>query len=187
MDSADTSELFFEDVSLPTENLLGPEEGQGFVQLMKELPQERMIVAVHACAMMERALALTDRLRQAAHRVRQEDHRVPEQPVRARRLQDRGDHRQDVLRPVRRAAAQGRARHRDRLDGEILDHRHARPRGRPLPATVRRLRLHGRISDLAPLPRRPRHAHLCGDERDHEVADREKLCKHHPALERDAL
>ena len=59
MDSADTSELFFEDVSLPTENLLGPEEGQGFVQLMKELPQERMIVAVHACAMMERALALT--------------------------------------------------------------------------------------------------------------------------------
>jgi len=59
MDSADTSELFFEDVSLPAENLLGTEEGQGFVQLMKELPQERMIVAVHACAMMERALALT--------------------------------------------------------------------------------------------------------------------------------
>jgi acyl-CoA dehydrogenase len=59
MDSADTSELFFEDVSLPAENLLGPEEGQGFVQLMKELPQERMIVAVHAAAMMERAVALT--------------------------------------------------------------------------------------------------------------------------------
>jgi len=59
LDSADTSELFFEDVSLPTENLLGPDEGQGFVQLMKELPQERMIVAVHAVAMMERALALT--------------------------------------------------------------------------------------------------------------------------------
>ena len=59
MDSADTSELFFEDVSLPAENLLGTEEGQGFVQLMKELPQERLIVAVHAVAMMERALALT--------------------------------------------------------------------------------------------------------------------------------
>jgi len=59
LDAADTSELFFEDVSLPTENLLGTEEGQGFVQLMKELPQERMIVAVHACAMMERAVALT--------------------------------------------------------------------------------------------------------------------------------
>ena len=59
MDSADTSELFFEDVSLPTESLLGTEEGQGFVQLMKELPQERLIVAVHAASMMERALALT--------------------------------------------------------------------------------------------------------------------------------
>src|SRR3954462_13301496 len=59
LDSADTSELFFEDVSLPTENLLGPQEGQGFVQLMKELPQERMLVAYHAVAMMERAVALT--------------------------------------------------------------------------------------------------------------------------------
>jgi long-chain-acyl-CoA dehydrogenase len=59
MDSADTSELFFEDVKLPAENLLGSEEGQGFYQLMKELPQERLIVAVHAVAMMERALALT--------------------------------------------------------------------------------------------------------------------------------
>src|SRR6478609_8885362 len=59
LDSADTSELFFEDVKLPAESLLGTEEGQGFYQLMKELPQERLIVAVHAVAMMERALALT--------------------------------------------------------------------------------------------------------------------------------
>jgi acyl-CoA dehydrogenase len=59
MDSADTSELFFEDVSLPAENLLGTEEGQGFAQLMQELPQERLIVALHAAAMMERAVALT--------------------------------------------------------------------------------------------------------------------------------
>jgi long-chain-acyl-CoA dehydrogenase len=59
LDSADTSELFFEDVKLPAENLLGTEEGQGFYQLMRDLPQERLIVAVHAVAMMERALALT--------------------------------------------------------------------------------------------------------------------------------
>ena len=59
LDSADTSELFFEEVKLPAESLLGTEEGQGFYQLMKELPQERLIVAVHAVAMMERALALT--------------------------------------------------------------------------------------------------------------------------------
>jgi acyl-CoA dehydrogenase len=59
MDSADTSELFFEDVALPAESLLGLEEGQGFYQLMKELPQERLIVSTQAVAMMERALRLT--------------------------------------------------------------------------------------------------------------------------------
>jgi len=59
MDSADTSELFFEEVPLPAEALLGTEEGQGFAQLMNELPQERLIVAEHAVAMTERALALT--------------------------------------------------------------------------------------------------------------------------------
>lgn len=59
LDAADTSELFFDDVSLPAENLLGPEPGQGFAQLMEQLPQERLIVANHAVAMMERALALT--------------------------------------------------------------------------------------------------------------------------------
>ena len=59
MDSADTSELFFEDVSLPAESLLGIEEGQGFYQLMKDLPQERLIVSIHAVSMIERALGLT--------------------------------------------------------------------------------------------------------------------------------
>jgi|SRR5579871_4854764 acyl-CoA dehydrogenase len=59
MDSADTSELFFEDVPLPAESLLGVEEGQGFYQLMRELPQERLIVSVNAVAMIERALMLT--------------------------------------------------------------------------------------------------------------------------------
>src|SRR6476661_977235 len=59
LDAADTSELFFDDVPLPAENLLGTQEGQGFVQLMSDLPQERLIVAVHAMAMIERALRLT--------------------------------------------------------------------------------------------------------------------------------
>jgi acyl-CoA dehydrogenase len=59
LDAADTSELFFDDVALPAASLLGTEEGQGFAQLMRELPQERLIVATHAMAMMERALDLT--------------------------------------------------------------------------------------------------------------------------------
>jgi acyl-CoA dehydrogenase len=59
MDWADTSELFFEDVKLPAEALLGSEEGQGFIQLMSDLPQERLIVATSAIAAIERALRLT--------------------------------------------------------------------------------------------------------------------------------
>ena len=55
----DTSELFFNDVSVPTANLLGSEEGQGFVQLMQQLPQERLMIGTTAVAMIERALALT--------------------------------------------------------------------------------------------------------------------------------
>jgi acyl-CoA dehydrogenase len=58
-DAADTSELFFEEVALPAESLLGTAANQGFAQLMSELPQERLMVAVHAQAMIERALALT--------------------------------------------------------------------------------------------------------------------------------
>lgn len=55
----DTSELFFDDVKIPTENLLGTEEGQGFFQLMQQLPQERQQIAVLAIAAIERALELT--------------------------------------------------------------------------------------------------------------------------------
>jgi acyl-CoA dehydrogenase len=57
--SNDTSELFFNDVRVPTSNLLGHEEGQGFVQLMEQLPQERLQIGTTAIAMIERALALT--------------------------------------------------------------------------------------------------------------------------------
>lgn len=57
--ASDTSELFFEDVVAPPENLIGGEEGQGFVQLMQQLPQERLIIAVGAVASMERAVELT--------------------------------------------------------------------------------------------------------------------------------
>jgi acyl-CoA dehydrogenase len=55
----DTSELFFNEVRVPTSNLLGAEEGQGFIQLMQQLPQERLLIGTQAIAMIERALALT--------------------------------------------------------------------------------------------------------------------------------
>ena len=59
MEAADTSELFFNDVRVPAGNLLGEGEGHGFFQLMGQLPQERLNIAVQAIATIERALALT--------------------------------------------------------------------------------------------------------------------------------
>jgi acyl-CoA dehydrogenase len=58
-DAQDTSELFFNNVSAPTANLLGHEEGKGFYQLMQQLPQERLNIAVGGMATILRALELT--------------------------------------------------------------------------------------------------------------------------------
>ncbi|MCC8981333.1 acyl-CoA dehydrogenase family protein [Bradyrhizobium acaciae] len=57
--ASDTSELFFDNVTVPPENLLGNEEGSGFVQLMQQLPQERLSLAIGAVASMERAVKIT--------------------------------------------------------------------------------------------------------------------------------
>lgn len=53
-DEADTSELFFQDVRVPLTNCLG-QEGQGFVYLMSELPQERLSIAIQAQASAQKA------------------------------------------------------------------------------------------------------------------------------------
>lgn len=55
----DTAELFFDDVRVPASNLIGMGEGQGFVQLMQQLPQERLIIALQGMAVIERALETT--------------------------------------------------------------------------------------------------------------------------------
>jgi acyl-CoA dehydrogenase len=55
----DTSELFFDDVRVPPENLLGGQEGMGFYQLMSDRPYERLIIGVMALAAMEGAYEAT--------------------------------------------------------------------------------------------------------------------------------
>ncbi len=57
--AADTSELFFDNVEIPPENILGQEEGQGFYQLMQQLPQERLIIACGAVGAIEGAVERT--------------------------------------------------------------------------------------------------------------------------------
>lgn len=59
MPGQDTRELFFADMHVPQENLLGGEEGQAFAQLMEQLPQERLIIAVSAAKGMEVAVEQT--------------------------------------------------------------------------------------------------------------------------------
>lgn len=54
----DTAELFFDNVKVPLDNLLGG-EGQGFYQLMMQLPQERLSIAVIAVAACETVLEMT--------------------------------------------------------------------------------------------------------------------------------
>lgn len=57
--AADTSELFFDNVEIPPENLLGGEEGMGFYQMMQQLPQERLIIGCGAVGAMEGAVERT--------------------------------------------------------------------------------------------------------------------------------
>ncbi len=57
--ASDTSELFFDNAVVPADNLLGPAEGEGFVQLMQQLPRERLGLAIGAVAAMERAVQVT--------------------------------------------------------------------------------------------------------------------------------
>ncbi|QFZ84877.1 acyl-CoA dehydrogenase [Variovorax paradoxus] len=57
--ASDTAELFFDGMRVPADQLLGEKEGEGFVQLMSQLPFERLLLCVPAAAVIERALELT--------------------------------------------------------------------------------------------------------------------------------
>ncbi|MEL7469777.1 MAG: acyl-CoA dehydrogenase family protein [Pseudomonadota bacterium] len=54
----DTGELFFQDCRVPATNLLGG-EGRGFIQLVEQLPQERLLVAIRCASVIEAALEWT--------------------------------------------------------------------------------------------------------------------------------
>jgi acyl-CoA dehydrogenase len=61
MAAQDTSELYFEDVRVPADSLLGLVEGKGMHQLMGDLPYERLTIALGGVAAMEGAVAETAR------------------------------------------------------------------------------------------------------------------------------
>jgi len=59
MHEIDTCELFFDDVRVPSANLLGTVEGVGFSQMMEQLRYERLMIGVGAVATAEQAVAIT--------------------------------------------------------------------------------------------------------------------------------
>ncbi|MGQ7819258.1 acyl-CoA dehydrogenase family protein [Metapseudomonas furukawaii] len=59
MHAQDTTMLFFEDVRVPKENILGGEAGQGFYQLMKELAWERLSIGILSVAASQAVLEQT--------------------------------------------------------------------------------------------------------------------------------
>ena len=107
----DTAELSFTDVVVPKENLLG-EEGQGFIYLMMNLPQERLIIAAQAVAACRGDRRDVPRLRQDPRGVRQADRQVPAQPVPDRRDGHRGPGRPGLPRRLPAQAPRRQARPR---------------------------------------------------------------------------
>jgi hypothetical protein len=172
MHAVDTCELFFDQVRVPCNQLLGTVEGQGFAQLMGQLPYERLLIAVPGGG--------RDRPRAGAHRRLH----APAQGLRPDAVRHaahaaeagRGGHhrpRGAQLRARLHPAPGGRpARRPGGLHGQVVVHRTAVQGGRRLPADVRRLRLHDGVPDRADVCRRPRPAHLRRRQRGDEGPDR---------------
>ncbi len=138
----DTAELFFDDCRVPASCLLGPGEGQGFVQMMRDLPYERVLLAIGGLGAMEYALKLTADYTREPQGVRQAAAGTAEHAVQARGSEDQRARRPRLHRRLHRQAACRQARHRHRLDGQVLGHRHAEQGDGRMPAALRRLRLH---------------------------------------------
>ena len=155
LQAQDTAELFFDDVRVPATNLLG-REGGGFVHLMERLPRERMSIAAMALAAARAALEWTVDYTTQRKAFGKPHRRVPEHRVRAGLAGDRGGRARGLPRQGGPGAERGRADRGRRGQGQALGHRGAEPGPGPVPAVVRRLRLHGRVPDRARLRRRPR-------------------------------
>ena len=168
--SSDTAELFFDNLEVPAENLIG-REGEGFIYQMQQFQHERFTVLPFSYIAAGEIIDMT-----VAHI---KERVVFGKPLAARQVLK---HRiADWLTEVeahapahlpRHPAQNGRpGRHPGDFHGQALRQPAAAEGGRRLSADVRRPRLHERNADLPILPRRPDHFYRRrrrrGDERDH--------------------
>lgn len=166
MKAQDTSELFFQDVRIPRENLLG-KDGQGFIYLMQELPQERLTVGIGALASAEAALQWTldyTRERKAFGKSVADFQNTRFKLARwLPRSRSAGSSSIAVWSSISRQAGRTHRRH-----VQVLDDGPAMQGARRMRAVARRLRLHVGISGGAGLGRCPGAADLRRYQRDHE-------------------
>ena len=122
--SADTSELFFNDVRVPITNCLG-EENKGFIYLMSQLPQERLGIAISAQAGAQRAFDEAVKFVKDRKALRQDGVRFPEHPFHAGDAQDPAAGRLGAHRLGAEEADGGNADGGGSLGGKALAYRDA--------------------------------------------------------------
>ena len=150
--ASDTRELSFQNVRVPEDHLLGP-RGAGFQQFLTILDGGRISVAAMGVGLAQGAYDLAYAYAQGARAIRQADLEVPGGAGKARR---HGDGDRSCAYPRLEGGVgegSGEALRADRRDGETVLGRALAPRRELVAADPRRLRLHGRVRDLAPVPR----------------------------------
>ena len=173
MKAQDTAELFFSDVKVPVENLLGgaAQENRGFVCLMEQLPWERLQIAIGAVAGSQAAIDQT--LAYVKERqvfgapvasYQNTRYKLAELQTEVQVAQVFVDRCTELLLANQLDTATA-------IDGQVLDDRAAVQGGRRVRAAARRLRLHVGVPDRPRVRRRPRAAHLRRHHRDHEGSD----------------
>ena len=167
--SADTSELFFDDVRVPITNCLGAWKTTAFIYLMSQLPQERLSIAVGAQAAAQRAFDETVKFvprsaRRSARPCSIFRTRVSRWRIWRRRLQvGLGAYRLVPGAPFEKGTDRG-----GRVGCQIVAHRNAVGSGRCRAAASWRRRLYERIPDCADVAGCASAADLRRHKRDHE-------------------
>ena len=170
-DESDTAELFFEDVRVPDDDVIG-EVDAGFIHMMTWLPQERLGSAItnlaHAAQILDETIEYAKDRKAFGQPIGTFQHNkflLADLVTQVEVTQAYVD--QCVL-----AHTEGDLTADRRGQGQVVDRPGAERGPRPLRPDPRRLRLHERVPRRPRLARRPRHQDLGRLQRDHEGAHR---------------